>query len=457
LAAPGWLTTAIQILAVLASIRVVFRRRVPAAVGAGLLALALGVAAWEVFGRGSYFIDARTFWGAGQAVWEGRDPYVDRRLLNPPPALPLFVVFALLPAPTFFAVWSVVLLIGHALLAPASQASVLSPGEAPEWKLGAAELLIYSAALVGSVSTRTALAVGQIPIVPAAGILLALAARQRGHPVLAGLGLALASVKVTSMIPFLVLFNRRKDVVTWATLAGAGLVMTFATTWPSDLPGRLAACLANIKRAGAPGENNDFSLANPLSADLIGLDHLIYHLGVRHRPTVQAAQWAGSLLLVTGIAWFLIRRPALPLAAGASIATCACPLFSYHRQYDLVFLALPLVYATGQSGKEEGRRRWAYRWVAVSILAVLYHRTSMLGSLMEMARQGGVRGRLVEILVLPMSTWLILTSLLLLVAVEGPRGRAPSATPAPPAPSFENAPAGRAPGSEGNLSGAGPS
>ena len=56
-------------------------------------------------------IDYRFFWGAGNDIWAGLDPYgadgfAERPFLNPPSVLPLFAAFALLPFRASFLLWT---------------------------------------------------------------------------------------------------------------------------------------------------------------------------------------------------------------------------------------------------------------------------------------------------------------------------------------------------------------
>jgi hypothetical protein len=182
---------------------------------------------------------------------------------------------------------------------------------------------------------------------------------------------------------------------------------------------------------GRPGENNDFSLVNPLSADLIGLDHLFYHLGVRNRSMVVLLANIGSLAALIWLTVTVARRRELSRAATAALAACVCPIVSYHRQYDLVLLALPFVYAAGRSFSEVGRTRTLYRAICLTVLAMLFHRTKTLRALMLVAARGGVKGRLIEMFALPMTTWLAIASIVLLMVAERSRLRGVAAMPIP--------------------------
>ena len=76
----------------------------------GLAIVAVGASA--LLGD-SYSVDARIFWTAGRAVWEGRDPYAHPEFVHPPQALPLFALLSLAPLPVFIASWAFLGLLGY--------------------------------------------------------------------------------------------------------------------------------------------------------------------------------------------------------------------------------------------------------------------------------------------------------------------------------------------------------
>ncbi|MBL8793702.1 MAG: hypothetical protein JNM56_07350 [Planctomycetia bacterium] len=79
----------------------------------------------------------------------------------------------------------------------------------------------------------------------------------------------------------------------------------------------------------------------------------------------------------------------------------------YHRLYDFLLLTMPLVYSVGQAQNERGRLRWLYTGCALALAAAVYTRLDMLKSLTDYAMQPGIVPWLVEALMLPYATWLM--------------------------------------------------
>ena len=75
-----------------------------------------------------------------------------------------------------------------------------------------------TAALIVSDAFAYGLFMGQLGLLTAVALLAALDSQGRGRPILAGFWLALATIKVSTMLPFLLLFHRRTDLRTWAAL-----------------------------------------------------------------------------------------------------------------------------------------------------------------------------------------------------------------------------------------------
>ena len=94
-----------------------------------------------------------------------------------------------------------------------------------------------------------------------------------------------------------------------------------------------------------------------------------------------------------------------------------------------MLLALPLAYATGRAMKDENPLRRLYQGASLAILLALYLRASNLVRLAERARDGGLVGRLLEIVVLPYGIWLTLAAFGLLAVAERRRAAASSGDP----------------------------
>jgi hypothetical protein len=362
--------------------------------------------------------DAHIYWNAGKDVANGLDPYARPAVMNPPTALPFFALFGRAPYPIFLALWTGSLFLGYCLVVPAA-CQALSAGKTwDRWQLPGLALLVFGSTLILSYTCRFGLFLGQMSVLVVLAICAALWCQGRGRPVWAGLWLALASVKPATMLPFLLLFHRKRDVKSWLALAGFGLALAMVWVPPWDLPATLAECLANIRHGAQPGGVNDYSFASSNNRELIAFDYALYHVGLRERTLVGIGQLAAALLLGVFVAWRLWRRPGLSHAAACSLVACYSAVFLYHRLYDMVILAIPLVYCAGRGISEVGRARWLYRLCTVGILGVLYLRLDLLKSLSEVVQQGGVVNRMLEIVILPYGTWLVVVVLFTLAVAE---------------------------------------
>jgi hypothetical protein len=385
-------------------------------------------------------VDYQFFRGAGGDVWAGRDPYDLSRasrehFLNPPTALPLFALFALLPERSGFVAWTA-LNVFACLALPAYARRVLTlqaqaggpaaraPRFLPPWGIAG-----LSAALAVSEAARTGLYLGQLSILTALLLLAALDAQGRRRPVLAGVWLALATTKVATMLPFLMLFLRKGDGRTWLSLIASCALLIAVTGHATRLPDDLVALLHRIGSLASPGKVNDYSFEGPRNAGILGFDHALYRLGLRDRRTITIVQ--ASALLVTGL-WVArhVVSGRMPRDLACSLVACFSVVFLYHRNYDSVILALPLVSLSTGARAETGRLRWALALGATSVLSILYLNLNAMVELTNRSTAWGAGGRLAQAVVLPYATWLVLFSMVLLVyggfdgrAGEGRDGR----------------------------------
>jgi hypothetical protein len=265
----------------------------------------------------------------------------------------------------------------------------------------------------------------------AAAVLLgALAAQARGRMIAAGVLLALATAKVGTMLPFLVLFLRKTDWRAWVALAVTTLALCLATVPAAELPGRLATVLDRIKQLEAPGQVNDYSFEGTQPENMLGFEHAFYRLGLRDRTAIRLAQYAGVLLLGAWVARQVVGHDRLPRAAACSLVALYSTVFLYHRAYDTVILAPALVYCAGEARRAGWRSRWLFAGGAVAVLLVLNLDVGFLRALTRLSQSWGAWGRVAQALVLPYGTWLILLTMLLLV--RGARAaREEAASPLP--------------------------
>jgi hypothetical protein len=421
-----------EALALAAALILLWRRRVSpwlawAALVAAVVALAVRLLVFVPEGW-----DLMVFWRSGRALWEGGDPYVIAGLrtppLNPPTALPFFAFFALVPYDTALAGWTALNVLGCVALVPLTRAALRAQEDAGR-PLPPGAVAALAAAVVFSDASRFGLGAGQFAVFTALVVFGALWAQGRGRPVLAGVLLALGTVKAATVLPFLLLFLRKRDLAAWVALTAASLGLCLLATAPADLLPRCRECLQNIADLSRPGRVNDYALDNPVSNDILSLDHLYYRLGLRDRRGINWAQLA--TLGVLG-AWLarqaLARRLSRP--AACSVAACNATLFLYHRHYDTVLLALPLTFAAGRAVAETARGRRPYVVSALALLAVMYLPRPFLESAQRFADSPGPASRLIQAVVLPLAAWLTLLAMFTLAAAERRPRPAPDEEPA---------------------------
>jgi hypothetical protein len=368
--------------------------------------------------------DYHIFWRIGRDLQEGLDPYDPARFasgpfLNPPTALPLFALFSRAPYVPSLVVWTLTnVLLGVALpslaaLALARQESLAvshSPARGTWQALAPGAMAALSLTLVVSDAFSYGLFTGQLGLLTAVALLLALAAHGRGRRIAAGLWLGLATIKVSTMLPFLVLFLRKRDLPSWITLALTCATLCLLGGSPSMLPSRVSWTLRQIEALGAPGQVNDYSFMGTQNATMIGFDHALFRLGLRDRATIQMLQLIAVLLLGLSVASLAVGGR-LPRAGVCSIVALYSVLFFYHRIYDTVLLILPLVYSVSRSQTAQGRSRWWFVTSAIAILLVLFGSAMGMASLTSASLNWGLAGRLVQAVVLPYATWMILTAI----------------------------------------------
>jgi hypothetical protein len=269
------------------------------------------------------------------------------------------------------------------------------------------------AALVSTVVVSDAfgygLFTGQLGLLTAVALLAALESQGRGRLIASGLWLGLATVKVSTMLPFLILFLRKGDLRTWITLGLTCAALCLLGSSPAVLPRRVSWTIHQIEALGAPGQVNDYSFLGTRNATMIGFDHALYRLGLRDRATIHTLQLLAVTLMGVWVAAIALARR-LPRAAVCSIAALYSVLFFYHRVYDTVLLVLPLVYCVSRSQTAEGRVRGWFVTGAIAILFVLFLSAIGMASLTQASLEWGLFGRVVQVIVLPHATWMILVA-----------------------------------------------
>lgn len=383
----------------------------------------LGLAALVVRGcmEGPDGTDLRWFWLTGRDVLDGIDPYHYDFCVWPPTSFALFSLFARFPFPELLFVWTVLNILALTVLVVVAERTLRAAGGPDDWQVSRPTLGILTAALLLSVSSGYGLGVAQVSLFVTLALLLALWARYRGWPVLAPVALAFASIKAATLLPFLLLFRRRKDLATWLLLPVACLGLYLLANPALELFTRLRECLHNIAVLSTPGHMNNF--AHPVNADMISFDRAIYFLGVDDRGVVRLAQIVVVVLLGAWVVWQLRGRHPLPEAAACSLVAFYAALFLYHRLYDMSILVLPLVYTVGRAQVTNGRQRFFYVASAFAVLGVHYLRLETVKALGMQPRSPELLLQLVKAAIVPHGVWLTIAGMVSLAAAERCRPR----------------------------------
>jgi hypothetical protein len=376
--------------------------------------------------------DYHIFWRAGRDVWRGIDPYAPAQFatnpfLNPPTALPLFAAFAILPFVPSFVLWTLGNIV-ICLALPAFSLRVLRAQGGQNTGIGhkrtidvdvipVTHLVIMAAALVVSDAFIRGLFAGQLGLLTAFLLIAALEAQGRGRPIVAGVCLALATIKVVTMLPFLLLFHRRSDVPAWISLGGVCLVLCLATGRLDALPGRLTNMAHRIEALSAPGKVNDYSFEGTQNESLIGFDHLFFCLGLRDRALIRWLQYLGVASVGLWVAWQVLFAGRSHSAACSLIALYAM-VFLYHRDYDTPILTLPLVFCVCRARNETGAVRHLFTASSIAIHAIFYMNLTLLMFLTGKSQTWGVAGRLIQATILPYATWLILLTMVAIATAD---------------------------------------
>jgi len=386
----------------------------------GQRALAAGAALYLIV-RAIVFLsnyvcwDFEVYYQTGSAVVRGTDPYASKLsqyLIN---ALPMFALFALLPFRVSAALWYAVNLVSLFLVVRLCQL-ILKQSKASGPGVPWYDHAHVTLAVLLAGATTWGLDAGQIVIWTALWIYTAIHALGRKREVTAGIALAAASFKITTSFPFLLLLLDRKHWKAWIAFA-AVLALLCLCLYPPDRLARLVAGQAeNVRQARQVGEINDYSFSGPFHDDMLGLEHWLYCLGLRSNGVISLVQLGILLIIALGLLREYLTRvrsvDELRLAVLLCVFSC---VFLYHRSYDALILALPIFYCVNRARDENQGRAVMYKAVATGLVLVLnFPRGGVLIRLSNWSQGSGLAGRLVQILVLPYCTWLLLASLFML-------------------------------------------
>jgi hypothetical protein len=370
-------------------------------------------------------VDFSVFQDAGQARLEGSDPYQDPKMLSPPTAVPVFAIVAMLPRPVALPAWTALNLLLAILLVPVARTTLSAqgfgdvPGERPD-----TETWLLMAAMTLSLAVFWGIGLGQVAILEAMFLFGALYCQGRGWPILAGLGLGLATIKPHTMLPALLLFCRREDWKSWASLTVVAAGLCLASGPVESFSDRLREDLRNIAALSEVGAMNDYSFAGPHSHTVIGLDRAAYCLGVRDRTLIKVLQFAGLGLLGAGLGYGIIRGR-LGRPSACALVMLYTMIFLYHRIHDATILALPMIYSGTSAVASEGRRRKSFALVTALLLLLLFIHPKLVEVVVQRIPSGlDPARRIAEGMLLPYTVWFLLAAIGLILREEWGRARA---------------------------------
>jgi hypothetical protein len=374
--------------------------------------------------RGKDF--AEYFWPAGQALHHGENPYDVHGVINPPTAFPFYLAIGAVPLAAIRVIWIAGLVFGALLVVEMGRRALVAAGDGDARRIEPSFVLLLTAILCQSRANRMGIELGQLALPVTLFVLGAFWAYHRGCHVIAGALMALASVKTPTMLPCLLVFHRRSDWKVWAALAVTGFGLVLSTTAPGDIIPRCRDCLRGIAATRAEGHTDDIGIANHRNTSMVSLDLLLNRLGMTDPGAVQPVQGAILLGLLLVIAWMVLGRDRVSPAAAMSMIALYAMLFLYHRLYDLLLLALPLVYVSGRARSATGQARWLYVGCAACMLVAMNTMPWMLSGARErVLNVDDSFSALLRVLVLPHLTWMVLTSLVLLLWAERAANRVP--------------------------------
>jgi hypothetical protein len=277
---------------------------------------------------------------------------------QPPSTLLLLAPFALLNAGPAALAWLALNLLCVSLLFPALFSLADIRDIRSRWLLIAATL--------ASAPVQHALDLGQISVVAATLVILALWALSRDRRFLAGLLLGLAaSIKLPLAAPFAVYFLLTGEIRLCASTAavaaltcaaGALQLNAHGIPWLTDLH-------RNVVQGFAPGGINDPRLGGAWRHALINVGALFFTV-LDNATIVTTLTYSLVAALIAAFVRGILRtrNPATDLLC-LSIVAAISMLPMYHRLYDAILLALPLAWAVARL--DDDRHHLAHLTLAV--------------------------------------------------------------------------------------------
>ena len=363
--------------------------------------------------------DFQGFWLAGNCVWEHTNPYLIKHyrppndtinsFVNPPTSLPLFALFASGPERAAALAWTVLNVLMGLSLGLMARRALISQDRGAYPVVEPAFAALLTAPILLSAGTFFHMDGGQISHLVTLAILVALDAQARipRRPLLSASGLAVATMKVTTMAPFLLLFLKRSDLRIWILMGILVLGLTLSAVPLAALPEEISSMHSAQKATREAGRINDYSALNYYAFNVIGIDVIFSNLGLGHGPVTDGLTLMALGVLAAWLYFWITFRPAVPRGACCAPVSLYSMLFVYHRVYDFSMLILPLVYGAGQFRASRGLCRWCYATAMAAIVLSI----NLPESLVKRVQALPDGHDWLKAAVLPYSTYLVLLAI----------------------------------------------
>jgi Glycosyltransferase family 87 len=358
--------------------------------------------------------DFEIYHQTGSAILRGTNPYANILSQYTINTLPLFALFALVPFRVSAGLWYAVNLISLFLVVRSCQLIIRQSKPSDSSVHWYADAHVILAVLLAG-ATTWGLDAGQLVIWTTLWIYAAIHALAQKREAAAGIALAAASLKITTAFPFLFLLLGRRHWKAWVAFCFVLTLLCLCLYRPDRLAGLVAGQLENVRQTRQVGEINDYSFSGPFHDDILGMEHWLYCLGLRDKGAISRLQL--GILFIIGMGLIRELLVGVRLCDELRIVVMLCVyscMFLYHRSYDSVILALPLFYCVDRAREESQRRAIMYKAIATGLVLVLnFPRGGVLIRLSSWSQNSGLAGRIVQVLVLPYCTWILLAAMFL--------------------------------------------
>ena len=282
-----------------------------------------------------------------------------------PVTLPIFVPFALVP-------WPAARVLAVLINAGASVFIALGGCRLLEWRLTSSKALALTAFLLAWAPVQTTLASGQTGVAATAAVVAAVLLERSGRASASGVMYGIATaIKVQIGLPFIayLLWRRR-----WASalasclVLGASTVVSVVRMQVAGAPW-LNAWLANMALVSGSGGINDPGSQNPERFSLINLQYPVSSL-IGNSAVVELLTIGAVGITALVFIWLHRDRDPHPDLLALAVVAVLGLLVVYHRDYDAVLLAIPVVWGCSVMGTA----RWRQGAIVLALCADFFLR-----------------------------------------------------------------------------------